>query len=411
MEVGIEAVNAYVGRASLDVRTLFEARGLDVRRFGNLMMRQKSVNLPCEDAVSNAVNAAKPLVDALTPAERDRIELVVVGTESGLDYGKPLSTYVHDALGLGRRCRSFETKHACYGGTAALRSAASILAVGADPDAKALVIAADAASAAARDTYWEPSQGAGAVAMIVGGRPRILALDPGASGFHSYEVMDTLRPRPDLEAGNSDLSLLSYLTCLEQSYRHYAERVTGADIVTTFDRLVLHTPFAGMVRGAHRTLLRTLKGYSAAKTEADFEQRTAPSLDYCTRVGNVYSAALYLALCSMIDHDGPLAGARRVGLFSYGSGCASEFYSGVVPEGAGAQLAALDIDAAIEDRYPLSMPEYETIADGGALRMAGVRDQVFDPADYGPVYEQAFAGRGILVLDEISGFHRRYRWS
>lgn len=411
MRVGIEAVNAYVGRASLDVRTLFEARGLDMRRFGNLMMRQKSVNLPCEDAVTNAVNAAKPLVDALSPAERDRIELVVVGTESGLDYGKPLSTYVHDALGLGRRCRSFETKHACYGGTAALRSAAALLEVGADPDAKALVIAADAASAAARDTYWEPSQGAGAVAMLVGGRPRILALDPGASGFYSYEVMDTLRPRPDLEAGDSDLSLLSYLACLENSYRHYAERVVGADIVTTFDRLVLHTPFAGMVRAAHRTMLRKLKGYGTAAVEADFEQRTAASLAYCSRVGNVYSAALYLALCSLIDQDGPQAGPRRVGMFSYGSGCASEFYSGVVPEGAGAELAALGIGAAVEDRYPLSMPEYETLADGGALRMAGVRDQRFDPAGYGPVYEKGFAGRGLLVLDEISSFHRRYRWS
>ncbi|GAA2267785.1 MULTISPECIES: hydroxymethylglutaryl-CoA synthase family protein [Kitasatospora] len=411
MDVGIEAVNAYVGRASLDVRTLFEARGLDVRRFDNLMMRHKSVNLPCEDAVTNAVNAARPLVEALTPAERERIELVVVGSESGVDFGKPLSTYVHEALGLGRRCRSFETKHACYGGTAALRSAAGILAAGADPDAKALVIAADASGAAARGTYWEPSQGAGAVAMIVGAQPRILALDAGASGFHSYQVMDTLRPRPDLEAGDSDLSLLSYLACLENSYQHYAQRVLGADIVSTFDRLVLHTPFAGMVKGAHRTLLRKLKGLGTAEIEADFHRRTAASLAYCTQVGNVYSAALYLALCSLIDQDGPDAGARRIGLFSYGSGCASEFYSGIVPEGAAEQLAELDIAGAIATRHPLTMPEYEALADGAAQRMAGVRDQRFDPAEYGDAYRSRFEGRGLLVLDEIRGFERRYRWS
>ncbi|GFH69050.1 hydroxymethylglutaryl-CoA synthase [Streptomyces diastaticus] len=411
MDLGIEAVNAYVGGASLDTRTLFEARGLDMRRFGNLMMRQKSVNLPCEDAVTNAVNAAKPLVEALAPHERDRIELVIVGTESGLDFGKPLSTYVHDALGLGRRCRSFETKHACYGGTAALRTAAALLDSGGDPEAKALVVAADAASAAARDTYWEPSQGAGAVAMIVGSRPRVLTLDPGASGFHSYEVMDTLRPRPDLEAGDSDLSLLSYMTCLEQSYQHYAERVVGADIAETFDRLVLHTPFAGMVKGAHRTLLRKLKGWPAEKVEADFERRTAGSLAYCARVGNIYSAALYLALCSLVDQDGADAGGRRVGMFSYGSGCASEFYSGVVPGTAAAELAAMDMAGAIEDRHPLTMAEYEVIADGAAQRMCGVRDQAFDPAPYAAVYESRFEGRGLLVLDEIRDFHRRYRWT
>src|SRR4051794_38023499 len=121
MSIGIEAINAYVGRLCIDVRELFADRGLALDRFENLMMDEKSVNLPCEDAITNAVNAAKPLVDALTEEERERIELVVIGTESGLDFGKPISTYIHEQLGLSNRCRSFEVKHACYGGTAALQ--------------------------------------------------------------------------------------------------------------------------------------------------------------------------------------------------------------------------------------------------------------------------------------------------
>ena len=129
MPVGIEAINAYVGRASLGVEQLFEARGLDDRRLGNLMMERKSVNLPCEDPVTNAVNAARPLVQALTDDERDRIELIIVGTESGLDFGKPISTYIQHYLGLTRRCRSFEVKHACYGATAALQAAAAMVAL------------------------------------------------------------------------------------------------------------------------------------------------------------------------------------------------------------------------------------------------------------------------------------------
>ncbi|MGC4806670.1 hydroxymethylglutaryl-CoA synthase family protein [Micromonospora sp. DT233] len=408
--VGIEAINAYVGPASLDVRQLFEARGLDLRRFGNLLMTRKSVNLPCEDAVTNAVNAAKPIVDALPAAARERVELVVVGTESGLDFGKPISTYVHAALGLGRRCRSFETKHACYGGTAALQMAAGFVASHPDPDVRALVVAADAASVAARSTYWEPSQGAGAVAMVVSRHPDILALDAGANGYYSHEVMDTLRPRPDLEAGDSDLSLLSYMHCLEQSYQHYAERVTGADIVDTFDYLVLHTPFAGMVRSAHRTLLRKVKAMPPAGIEADFQARVAPSLRYCAEVGNVYSAALYLALCALID-TGDFDRPRRIGLYSYGSGCASEFYSGVVADGAARRLAALDLPGAIAARYPLSMPEYEAVSDASLHRMSGVRDHVFDVDGYAAVYESRMRGRGLLVLDEIRDFHRRYRWS
>ncbi|MET8727403.1 MULTISPECIES: hydroxymethylglutaryl-CoA synthase family protein [Streptomyces] len=408
--VGIEAVNAYVGRASFGVRELFAARDLDDRRMDNLMMERKSVNLPCEDPVTNAVNAAKPLVDALSAEERDRIELVVVGTESGLDFGKPISTYVQDLLGLGKRCRSFEVKHACYGGTAALQTAAAVVATSPMPGAKALVVAADASSVAARDTYWEPSQGAGAVAMLVGDDPQVLALDPGANGYHSFEVMDTLRPRPDLEAGDSDLSLMAYMECLVHSFRAYRERVPGADLMTSFDHLVFHTPFAGMVKGAHRRLRRAESPAPPAEIDADFTTRVEPCLRYASQVGNVYSAALYLALCSLVDHV-DLSVPKRLGMFSYGSGCASEFYSGVVTPVGRARVAGRRIADAIADRRPLSLPEYELISDLGLQRMAGVRDHAYDVTPYADVYEDRFAGRGLLVLDKVVDFHRRYRWS
>lgn len=408
MSLGIESINAYVGRASLDVRMLSKARGLDMSRFDNLMMAWKSVNLPCEDAVSNAVNAAKPLVDALLPAERDRIELIVVGTESGVDYAKPISTYVHDYLGLSRACRSFEVKHACYGGTAALRTALGI--VGGVPGGRALVIAADAAGVADRNTYWEPSQGAGAVAMLVGDQAGILAIDPGAAGFHSHEVMDTLRPRADYEAGDSDLSLLSYLECLDHSYAMYEERVDGADLFDTFAHLVFHSPFAGMVKGAHRKLLRRARRLSDEEIAADFEHRVASSLRFCSAVGNLYSAALYLGLCSLVEHE-DFTDAKRIGLFSYGSGCASEFYSGVVPAGAGERIAKLEIGRAVAERIPLAMPDYEIISDLSVARMGGVERWTGEVGPYARVYERAMAGRGLLVLDGIDRYHRTYRWS
>ncbi|MGW7278788.1 hydroxymethylglutaryl-CoA synthase family protein [Streptomyces sp. NPDC054844] len=410
MAVGIEAINVYAGRASVSVRQLFEARGLDLQRFENLLMHRKSVNLPCEDPVTNGVNAAKPLVDALTPRQREHVELVVVGTESGLDFGKPISTYLHDSLGLDRRCRSFEVKHACYGGTAALQTAAAVIAASPVPDARALVVATDAASVAARGTYWEPSQGAGAVAMLVGRDPAVLELDPGASGFHSYEVMDTLRPRADLETGDSDLSLLSYMHCLEQSFQAYRDRVSGADIVDSFRHLVLHTPFAGMVKGAHRGLLRKQQRAAPDVIAKDFEQRVAPSLAYCAEIGNIYGAALYLALCSLVDHI-EIPRPERIGMFSYGSGCASEFYSGVITPVAKERLAERRIGTAIAERHPLTMEEYELLSDLSLHRMAGIQDHRYDVAPYAGLYERQFAGRGLLVLDRVENFHRRYRWS
>jgi polyketide biosynthesis 3-hydroxy-3-methylglutaryl-CoA synthase-like enzyme PksG len=105
--------------------------------------------------------------------------------------------------------------------------------------------------------------------------------------------------------------------------------------------------------------------------------------------------------------DGP----KRVGLFSYGSGCASEFFSGVVPEGARAQLARMRIGAAIETRRALPIEEYELVSDMSIERMGGVQEKVFDVAPYRAAYEACMEGEGLLALDRITNFHRKYRWT
>jgi 3-carboxymethyl-3-hydroxy-acyl-[acp] synthase len=410
MEVGIESINAYVCKAFIDVRALFQARGLDLERFSNLQMYRKSVGLPCEDAVTNAVNAAKPIVDALSPEEKKRIELVITSTESALDFGKSLSTYVHDYLGLSRSCRLFEVKQACYAGTAALQLAASHVQASPYPGTKALVIATDVARAAAKGTYAEPSQGVGAVAMLVSQKPDILNLDFGANGIYGYEVMDTCRPTAEIETGDPDLSLLSYLDCLENSFANYQEKVEGADFVTTFDYLAFHTPFAGMVIGAHRKMMRKHSKSTPKDVEADFKKRVQPSLKYCVQVGNVYSATVYLALCGLID-SADVAEDKRIGLFSYGSGCSSEFYSGVISPASKRKLREMMLDRAIEDRCELSIPQYEDILDQNMEWMFGIQDKKVNIDGFSVIYNKYYRGKGLLSLSEVKNYHRIYRWS
>lgn len=410
MSVGIESINAYVGQTSLDIRTLFERRGLDLARFDNLMMEKKSVSLPCEDPVTNAVNAAKPIIDALSDHDRNRIELLITSTESGLDFGKSLSTYIHDYLGLSRKCRLFEVKQACYGGTASLQMAANFVMSNASPGAKALVLATDIARVAAKMTYAEPSQGAAAVAILVSDTPDIFALDFGANGYHGYEVMDTCRPDSEIETGDPDLSLLSYLDCLEASFRYYSERVEGADFQETFDYLAFHTPFGGMVKGAHRNMMRKFKRSSAELIQTDFEKRARPSLQYCCQVGNVYSATLYLALCSLIDHA-DVTTAKRVGLYSYGSGCSSEFFSGVMTQASQRKLASLGIGKALTNRHALTMEEYDRLLNLNAEWRFGIKDKVMDYSDISAIYDKQLAGKRMLVLKEVSNYQRKYEWS
>lgn len=412
--VGIEAINAFGGNAYVDVEKLARHRGLDMTRFTNLLMKEKTVALPYEDPVTFGVNAARPLIEAMTPEEKERIEMVITCTESAFDFGKSMSTYFHKLLGLSRNCRLFELKNACYSGVAGLQMAASFVLSETSPGAKVLVIATDVSrfmtveggEALSDDwSFLEPSGGAGAVAMIVSDTPHVFQIDAGASGYYGYEVMDTCRPVPDSDAGDADLSLLSYLDCCEGAFGEYRKRVEGADFANTFAYLAMHTPFGGMVKGAHRDMMRKQVRANPKEIEADFERRVVPGLKYCQRVGNIMGATTMLSLLSTIEH-GDFATPQRVGCFSYGSGCCSEFFSGVVtPEGQ-ARVRSLRIGQQLDQRYELSMDAYEALLANSHVVKFGTRNVVLD-AGFIPQARRA-QGAETVFLTEIREFQRQY---
>jgi polyketide biosynthesis 3-hydroxy-3-methylglutaryl-CoA synthase-like enzyme PksG len=415
-QVGFEAMNLFAGAACLDVGKLALHRQLDTSRFENLMMTQKTVALPYEDPVSFGTNAAWPLVEALSPDEKDRIELLITCTESSFDFGKSMSTYFHKLLGLSNNCRLLELKSACYSGAAGVQMALNFILSGASPGAKALVIASDISrfmvapggDALSQDwSFLEPSGGAGAVAMLVSDNPRVFQFDVGANGYYGYEVMDTCRPAADVEAGNIDVSLLSYLDCCEKSFLEYQKRVAGADLRSTFSYLAMHTPFGGMVKGAHRNVMRKVAKADPREIEADFERRVMPGLRHCQRVGNIMGATTMLSLLSTLDH-GTFDSPRRIGLFSYGSGCCSEFFSGVSTREGQMHIRALDVKRQLDRRHELSMDEYDALLEGSHAVRFGTRNVVPD-AGFVPGARHAL-GRKTLFLKEIKEFHREYEW-
>jgi polyketide biosynthesis 3-hydroxy-3-methylglutaryl-CoA synthase-like enzyme PksG len=415
--VGIEAMNVFGGTAYLDVMQLARHRQLDTTRFDNLLMKEKAVALPYEDPVTYGINAAKPVVDSLTEAEKDRIEMLITCTESAFDFGKSMSTYMHDYLGLNRNCRLFELKQTCYSGTAGFQMGVNFILSRASPGAKALVIASDISRFMVVDggdantpdwSFAEPSSGAGAAAILISECPYVFQVDVGANGYYGYEVMDFCRPVPDSEAGDADLSLMSYLDCCEQAFLEYQKRVTGADYRETFQYLAFHTPFGGMVKGAHRTMMRKMARAKPQEIEADFQQRVIPGMIYCQRVGNIMGATLFLSLASTID-QGRFDSPQRIGCFSYGSGCCSEFYSGVVtPEGQERQRG-FGIESQLNERYQLSMDEYETLLKGSGEVKFATRNIKLD-TQLIPGAWTSCQGKQRLFLEEIREFHRKYRW-
>jgi len=415
--VGIEAINFFGGLAYLNVKELAEYRKLDTTRFENLLMEEKTVVLPYEDPITYGVNAAKPIIDSLSEEDREKIEMVITCTESGIDFGKSISTYIHHYLGLNRNCRLFELKNACYSGTAGFQMAINFILSGSSPGAKALVIATDITRFVAVDggealtadwSFAEPSSGAGAAAILVSDNPLIFQIDVGANGYYGYEVMDTCRPIPDSEAGNSDLSLLSYLDCCEQSFLQYQKRVEGVDYKSTFDYLAFHTPFGGMVKGAHRSMMRKLAKASPAEIDEDFNIRVMPGMKYCKRVGNIMGATIFLSLLGLLDY-GNFDSPKRIGCFSYGSGCCSEFYSGVVTAAGQRLQQKYRVEKQLNSRYKLNMELYEILLKKSGLVKFGTRNTKLD-YEVVPGLVQKSREEKILYLDQINEFHREYIW-
>jgi len=421
--VGIEAMNLFGGSAYVDVMELAEYRQLDTARFDNLLMKQKAVALPFEDPVTFGINAAKPIIDSLSDEAKERIELLITCSESGIDFGKSMSTYIHKHLGLPRNCRMFELKQACYSGTAGLQMAVNFILSQVSPGAKALVIATDISRFLVAEggdvltmdwAFTEPSGGAGAMALLVSETPELFQLDVGANGYYSYEVMDTCRPIPDSEAGNADLSLLSYLDCCEQAFLQYQQRVADTDYRNSFQYLAFHTPFGGMIKGAHRLMMRKMTKASRDDIEQDFHHRVVPGLTYCQRVGNIMGGTVLLSLASSID-QGEFTSAQRIGCFSYGSGCCSEFYSGVVTLSGQQKLRLMSIENHLDNRYRLSMAEYEILLTAGNSVKFGTRNVVSDtslfPGAWQSIKDNVLReAKERVFLTEIKEFYRHYDW-
>ena len=164
------------------------------------------------------------------------------------------------------------------------------------------------------------------MALLVSAQPRLIALDTEWGNF-TDDVMDFWRPAYRSSACvDGKYSIKVYLHALAEAWRMYA----GLNIrrFEEHDRFCYHQPFTRMADKAHLHLARQagcLHGLN------DLEPQIAAGQIYSAESGNCYTGSLYASLASLLDHEDDLAG-RRIGLFSYGSGCMGSFFSGTVGE-------------------------------------------------------------------------------
>jgi hydroxymethylglutaryl-CoA synthase len=367
VKVGIDKLHFATSHLYVDMAELATARQEEPDKYLiGIGQSRMAVIPPSQDTVTLAANAAAPM---LTAADIEAIDLLIVGTESGIDNSKASAIYVARLLGLNRRVRTIEMKEACYAATAGLQLAQDHVRV--HPDKKALVIGSDIARYGL-NTPGEPTQGGGAVAMLVSADPQVLALGT-ESCVLSEDVMDFWRPLYHTTAlVDGKYSSNIYIDYFQDVFKGYLQK-TGMQ-PEDLAALVFHLPYTKMGLKALRSVLPLVDNAKQASWLAHFEH--ARQLN--RQVGNLYTGSLYLSLLSQLLTDDKLKAGDRLGLFSYGSGAEGEFFTGELQPDYEAGLD-VGLPQRLARRQRVSVSEYEKLFKGQLAWRAD--DQTIDVAD------------------------------
>nr|BAJ05879.1 putative 3-hydroxy-3-methylglutaryl-CoA synthase [Streptomyces sp. SANK 60405] len=376
--IGIHDLSFSTTEFVLPHAILADHNGTEINKY-HVGLGQRSMSVPAadEDIVTMGATAAEPII---ARHGTDHVRTVVFATESSIDQAKSAGVYVHSLLGLPSATRVVELKQACYGATAALQFALGL--VRRDPVQRVLVIASDI-SRYDLDSPGEATQGAAAVAMLVGSDPALLRLEE-PSGLFTADVMDFWRPNyRDAALVDGQESVSAYLRAVRGTWGDYTDQ--GGRPLDEFAAFCYHQPYAKMAYKAHRHLLEHC-GHPTG--EAEVARAVGRTTAYSAVIGNSYTASVYLGLAALLDEADDMTG-RPIGFMSYGSGSVAEFFGGTLAPGYREHLRTTAHRGVLDRRQPVDYATYRELyersfpADGGdhptppqttgPFRLAGLR--------------------------------------
>lgn len=382
MEIGIDKIGFHTPHVYVDMEKLAHARDTDPGKYLIGIGQEKMAVAPLtQDSVTMAANAALEILDE---EDKQAVDMVLFGTETGVDNSKSGAVWVHHLTGVQPKARAVELKQACYGATAAIQLGMGHIAL--NPESKVLVLGTDIAKYGLR-TGGEPTQGAGAVALLLSANPRILALDK-ENAMLTEDIMDFWRPiHSDKAFVDGKFSNESYIKFFTTVWNEYKEK-TGREL-DDMAAICFHLPYTKMGRKAYREIIEEASESAQTRLKARFEE----SIAYNKVVGNIYTGSLYLSLLSLLEQGEELPEGARIGLFSYGSGAVGEFFSGTAKAGYKEHLLTEEHNELLSSRKELSIEEYEELfeqklpidgspivlnieRDPAEVCLAGVKDEI-----------------------------------
>jgi 3-hydroxy-3-methylglutaryl-CoA-synthase len=362
-DVGILAAEVYFPRSFVTQEDLEVANGVSQGKY-TIGLGQKSMAFTGdrEDVNSMALTAVAGLLEkyGLDPKDVGRLE---VGTETLVDKSKSTKTVVMDLFAGNTDVEGATITNACYGGTAALLNAVAWVESSGWDGRYAIVVAVDIAVYAAGPA--RPTGGAGAVAVLIGPDAPIV-VDMSLRATHASNVWDFFKPHLDSEYPQVDgyLSQTCYYQALDDCYTRLGPKLDAAGrpfVAQDCDLFVFHSPYHKLVQKSFARLMlhdakrlceagqplpphlegllpwvdkpleetyvdRELEAAGKKSAKSDFEERVQPSLNLSQRIGNTYTASVFMNLvCLVCSRAADLPGKRAL-VFSYGSGALATMY-------------------------------------------------------------------------------------
>ena len=368
-----------------------------------------------EDIYSFALTTVSSLLSkySIDPKSIGRLE---VGTETLLDKSKSVKSVLMQLFQEhgNTNIEGVDTVNACYGGTNALFNAINWVESSAWDGRDAIVCAGDIALY--KKGNARPTGGAGCVAMLIG-PDAPLAFEPGKRGTYMQHAYDFYKPdlTSEYPVVDGQYSVTCYTEAVDACYLAYNAREAtlqkngitngiheASDDTKTpldrFDHVLFHSPTCKLVAKSYARMLyndyrafpenpafesvpqelkdldykqslsdKTVEKTFMALSKKKFQSRVQPSIQVPTMCGNMYCASVYGSLVSLLSNipSEQLKG-RRVGIFSYGSGLASSFFSMKVVGDVSTMVKALNLQERLEARRAVPPETYDEVSKEGS---------------------------------------------
>ncbi|CAO3699794.1 unnamed protein product [Rhizopus microsporus] len=389
-----------------------------------------------EDVQSICLTAVQNLMEKYNIAYTD-IGRLEVGTETIIDKSKAVKTVLMTLFSEhgNTEIEGIDTTNACYGGFSAFSNAVNWIESSSWDGRYAIVVAGDLAlyaSGAAR-----PTSGAGVVAMLIG-KDAPIVLERGLRATHMEHAYDFYKPdmHSEYPVVDGKFSNVCYLRAFDTCYRRYMSRLSKLEnkekpSMDDIDYVVCHSPYAKLVnksfaRAAYNDFLldtenekyailkpfqsltyaeslenRDLEKACMTFTKSGYAQKVGPCAFVPKQIGNMYTAAVWAGLASLISEvDSDTLQGKRILLYSYGSGLAASMVSFRVSSSTENIKGNLNLRERLAARTHSKPEEF-------AEAMA-IREKTHNVCDYTPVGNLDNIDSGVYYIEKIDDKWRRF---